>query len=792
MTTAAETGRVGSVVGGKYRLVRRLASGGMGVVFEAQHTLVGRRFAVKLLRRELAQRRDILARFQREAAAAGALESENVAAVLDLGIADDGTPYMVMEYLAGESLAALLAREGRLPVGRAADLVAQACRGIGAAHAARIIHRDLKPQNLFVSRREDGTDLLKVLDFGVAKLRDADDAIAETRTGTVIGTAAYMAPEQARGDQSIDHRADVYAIGTILYELLSGRRPHPGESQNAVLHHIATQPAVPLVSVAPEVPAGLVDVVERTLALAPDDRPSSAAALADQLAPFAERVVWPPPPETPAEPPTDGGPPPRPPRPPRRAWRWMVPAALIAALAVGLAVASKRRPSPPQGQASLAATVRRPPPPLDRNTRFLSTEAPPGATAQIEALLKQGATRDAALISAMIATPTGIWFLGGTPEQVRRDASDAVARGGRQGRVPILVTYNHPFHDCTGYGVSGAADTAAYLAWIGAFAAGIGNEKALVILEPNSLGLIPYGKRLDGSEDPCKPTDAAADGTRVTSPGATPVDRFAALAGAIAELAAHAPNARVYLDGTHSSWHNPGEIAYRLHRAGVERTNGFFLNVGNYQPTHRQVQYGNWIAKCLAYARSSPLGPDSPVPYRECHGQSDWMDPANDAAWAAVEAWYVQEVDHGPHPPTGAELTHFVINTNRNGRGPLQPAVYARAPYHQPPAVIAALQAGSWCMPPDRGLGYRPTADTGIPLADAFLWTDEPGTTVAACDIAGGARAWDYDRYNPWGIEGDAQNHFDPLWGQVLPPSGAWFPACALELARNAEPPLRP
>jgi endoglucanase len=791
MTSAAEPGRVGSVVGGKYRLVRQLASGGMGVVFEAQHTLVRRRFAVKLLRRELAERRDILARFQREAATAGALESENIAAVLDLGIADDGTPYMVMEYLAGESLAALLQREGRLPVGRAADLVAQACRGIGAAHAARIIHRDLKPQNLFVSRREDGTDLLKVLDFGVAKLRDADDATAETRTGTVVGTAAYMSPEQARGDQTIDQRADVYAIGTILYELLSGRRPHPGESQNAVLHHIATQPAAPLAPVAPEVPAGLVAVVERTLARDPADRPASAAALAGELAPFAERVVWPPPPEPPVAPAPIPSPQPAP-RPAARGWRWAVPGALFVALAVALWAAGARRRATPQANASPAPAVHRPPRPLDPNTRFLSSEAPPGASAQIEGLLKQDAARDAALISALVATPTGIWFLGGTPEQVRRDASDAVARAGRQARVPILVTYNHPFHDCTGYGVSGAADTTAYLAWIGALAAGIGNEKALVILEPNSLGLIPYGKRLDGSEDPCKPTDAAPDGTRVPAPGATPGERFTALAGAIAELAAHAPNTRVYLDGTHSSWHNPGEIAYRLHRAGVEKTNGFFLNVGNYQPTNRQVQYGNWIAKCLAHARSSPLGPDSPVPYRDCRSQSEWMNPSDDAAWAAVDAWYGEQVDHGPHPPAVAELTHFVINTNRNGRGPLQPAVYARAPYHQPPAVIAALQAGSWCMPPGRGLGYRPTADTGIPLADAFLWTDEPGTSVAACDIAGGARAWDYERYNPWGIEGDAQNHFDPLWGQVLPPSGTWFPACALELARNAEPPLRP
>ncbi|HVT08539.1 MAG TPA: glycoside hydrolase family 6 protein, partial [Polyangia bacterium] len=468
--------------------------------------------------------------------------------------------------------------------------------------------------------------------------------------------------------------------------------------------------------------------------------------------------------------------------------RWRLPAAGIAlAAAVVLAV----------GIQGLSArghhAARRPPPPLDPSARFLSSEAFPGAADQVAALLEQNAPSDAALINAMVATPTGIWFLGGTPEQVRRDVSDAVARAGRQDRVPLLVTYNHPFHDCTGYGASGAADSAAYLAWIGAFAAGIGNEKALVILEPNSLGLIPYGTRLDGSTDPCRPTQAAPDGTRVPPPGATPEARFALLAGAIAELSAKAPNARVYLDGTHSAWHKPGEIAYRLHRAGVERTNGFFLNVGNYQPTRREIQYGTWIAKCLFFARHAPDGPDAPAAYRSCRAQTDWMDPGDDKAWAAVDEWYVDQVDRAAHPPSADDaLTHFVINTNRNGRGPLQADVYARPPYDQPPAIVAALQAGSWCMPPGRGLGPRPTADTHVPLTDAFLWVDAPGTAVAACDIAGGARAWDYSRYNPWGISGDAQNHFDPLWGQVLPPRGAWFPACALELARNADPPLRP
>ncbi len=297
MRAVADGNRVGEIVGGKYRVVRLLAKGGMGVVFEAQHTVVRRRFAIKFLRRDLAERRDILTRFQREAEAAGALENENVTAAVDFGVAEDGTPYILMEYLVGESLAALIEREERLPVSRATDLVIQACAGVAAAHAAGIVHRDLKPHNLFVCRRHDGTDLLKVLDFGVAKLQLADDASAATRTGMVLGTAAYMSPEQARGERMVDGKTDVYALGAILYEMLSRKRPHPGGSQNAILHHIATQPAVPLESVQADLPPGLCALIGRTLASDQRERPATVSALAESLAPFARREVF-----APAEP----------------------------------------------------------------------------------------------------------------------------------------------------------------------------------------------------------------------------------------------------------------------------------------------------------------------------------------------------------------------------------------------------------------------------------------------------------------------------------------------------------
>ena len=275
MKAAADATRIGELVGGKYRIVRLLARGGMGVVYEAHHAVVRRRFAIKFLRRDLAERRDILNRFQREAEAAGALENDNVTAAVDFGISDDGAPFIVMEYLVGESLADLLEREGRLPVQRAADLVAQACRGVEAAHLAGIVHRDLKPHNLFVARRDDGTDLLKVLDFGVAKLQALDEATAATGTGTILGRRRTCRPSRPAAT-----RPSTSAPTSTRWARSSTsscpRNPHPGELANAILHHIATQPAVPLDSLRPTCPADLVAIVGRALTSDPAARPASA------------------------------------------------------------------------------------------------------------------------------------------------------------------------------------------------------------------------------------------------------------------------------------------------------------------------------------------------------------------------------------------------------------------------------------------------------------------------------------------------------------------------------------
>ena len=293
--TEAEGGantRVGKILGGKYRLVRLLGAGGMGEVYEAQHELIGRRFAIKFLHPQLASNSEVVARLQREAQAAGGLENENIAAVVDAGTADDGAPYLVMEYLDGEDLAHLLMRGGALPLSRAMFIMIQACRGLAAAHSRGIVHRDLKPENLYICRRNDASDLVKVLDFGIAKLHTGRST-SLTQTGTTMGTPYYMSLEQARGAKDVDHRTDIYALGVILYEMLGGAKPHPGESYNAILYHVLTQEPAPLDSMRPDLPPGVSAIIQKAMAREPGDRYASVAEFMEALIPFSGRSVTP-------------------------------------------------------------------------------------------------------------------------------------------------------------------------------------------------------------------------------------------------------------------------------------------------------------------------------------------------------------------------------------------------------------------------------------------------------------------------------------------------------------------
>ncbi len=783
MTGAPYNIKVGEIVGGKYRLIRYLASGGMGTVYEAQHTVVKRRFAVKLLHAELASQRESLARFQREAQAAGELESENVAAAVDFGIAESGSPYIVMEYLAGESLRALVDRSRRLPVSRATDIVAQACRGVGVAHKAGIVHRDLNPQNLFVCRREDGTDLVKVLDFGIAKLEAVQSA--ETRTGTILGTPAYLSPEQARGEKTVDHRTDVYGLGAVLYELLSGKKPHPGDSHNAILHHICTQPALPLDGSDLGLPDALSASVNRALSSDPRERPESVEAFAREIAPFAKREVWPSPSggaeaneNTVARCALDDGIAGLQPGAPRhrRTGAYLVGLTAVVALALVVAFLPVRRKTPDLAGRSfpIGAPLFVPPP-------------NPGAVEQIAALSKSNAAREAAAITTLAAVPQAIWFSKGTPVEVQGEVSNAMVRAAQDLALRVLVASNRPYRDCAGFSAGGAQNTAAYQAWVDGFARGIGNERALVILEPDSTGMIPYSTSLDGTADSCRPMVTDGRGKMIPAPGASADEAYAQIRYAAASLAKLAPHVLVYLDGTHAAWLPVGEAAYRLYRSGVLGAQGFAVNVSNFQLVTRSIRYATWISKCLRYATQGGNEAGMPAAFRRCASQPMGERAADNDAWAQTEAWYVKNVT-----ADSAALAHFVIDTGRSGRGPLDTARYAEAPFAQPDAVIRGLAAGAWCNPPGTGLGLRPSTATGVALLDAYLWIKTVGESDGSCDIAGGARAWSYERYNPWGIAGDSQKHFDPLWGMVDPAAGTWFPGYALELAQKAEPPLLP
>jgi serine/threonine protein kinase len=278
--------RIGSVVD-KYTIVSLLGRGGMGAVYEARHKL-SRRFAIKFLHHELAANREILHRFENEARAAGGLEHPNLAAVIDWGRSADGAPYIVMEFLEGEDCSSLLKRLGPLPPTRAADIVFQACRGLAVAHRAGIIHRDLKPANLFLCDAGDGSDLVKVLDFGIAKLRTFDRSFV-TGMGATLGTPYYMSPEQAGGAGEVDKRTDVWSLGVVLYELLSGQKPFTGNHFVQGMHEILNTEAPRLSTVRRGLPAGLVAVVHRAMEKDLEKRYQTVAALAEALGPFAGR-----------------------------------------------------------------------------------------------------------------------------------------------------------------------------------------------------------------------------------------------------------------------------------------------------------------------------------------------------------------------------------------------------------------------------------------------------------------------------------------------------------------------
>jgi serine/threonine-protein kinase len=315
---------IGSVVAGRYCVERWLGAGGMGVVVAARHLELGRLVAIKLLHADRSEAAINLARFRREARAAGSIKSEHAVRVFDVGLLDKGSPYIAMEHLEGEDLAEVLRQRGQLTVSESIDLVLQACEALAEAHAQGIVHRDLKPANLFIVKRPDGSPCLKVLDFGISKVpvtsscagadnletvtdtygpltadgaasRDmtphapAREVASITATAATLGSPRYMAPEQIVDPRDVDARADIWALGIVLFELLSGRPPFLPATLAAARHDLMQADPPRLRTLRRDVPAGLERAAHRCLAKSRDDRWPDVAAFAEAIAPFGDK-----------------------------------------------------------------------------------------------------------------------------------------------------------------------------------------------------------------------------------------------------------------------------------------------------------------------------------------------------------------------------------------------------------------------------------------------------------------------------------------------------------------------
>jgi eukaryotic-like serine/threonine-protein kinase len=278
--------RPGDLILGKYRVEDVLGSGGMGVVVAARHEQLDQRVAIKFVRDEALGNAEAVQRFLREARAAVKLRSEHVARVIDVGTLESGAPYMVMELLEGADLARILTDRGPLPLETVAEWIVQACEAVAEAHAAGIVHRDIKPQNLFLARTVGGASKIKVLDFGVSKA-DGSTMGALTQTKAMLGSPLYMSPEQMRSARSVGPRTDVWALGVVMFELLSQRWPFEAETMPELCLRVVTDAPNSLSALRPELPAMFVDVVEHCLEKDPMKRYANAAELASALEAFA-------------------------------------------------------------------------------------------------------------------------------------------------------------------------------------------------------------------------------------------------------------------------------------------------------------------------------------------------------------------------------------------------------------------------------------------------------------------------------------------------------------------------
>ena len=383
---------------------------------------------------------------------------------------------------------------------------------------------------------------------------------------------------------------------------------------------------------------------------------------------------------------------------------------------------------------------------LHNRTRFYVPMANEGAIAQYWDLIFSGQRQDARRIMNMVMTPQAVWIEQGTPEEAARQARWVTRRAARTRTVPVIVLYNIPFRDCAQYSAGGATSVEEYIDWIEGVAEGIGHRKAVIVLEPDGLGIIPFYTPIYGDMEWCQPAEA--------DPETAVADRFFMLNTAVQTLKA-LPNTKVYLDGTHSAWLGVGEAAHRLAQAGVWDADGFFLNASNYQPQSDLESFGYWVSACLTACDVEEHWHYEH--YDWCPGQ--YVDGATDYSEenvASVNAAYEELLaDVGEDP-----AANFIIDTSRNGVGPWTPEL--------PEGVEGDAQ--DWCNPPDRGLGLRPTTMTSNSLIDAYVWIKIPGESDGECN-----------RWEPAGEPDPVRDMFDPAAGQ-------WFPEMALELTTYANP----
>src|SRR5437868_10074061 len=279
---------VGDRIAGRYEVLEFIGAGGMGVVLAARHLTLGHTVALKLLKPEATESGVALERFLREARATVKMQTEHVAKVVDVGSLENGAPFIVMEHLFGQNLEEVLEQRGPLAVAEAAEYVMQACEAIAEAHSFGWIHRDLKPSNLFLTHRRDGSPLIKVLDFGISKplVKLAGDPTL-TRTGAMLGSPRYMAPEQIRNVKTVDTRVDIWALGVITYELLTKVNPFGADSMMRILTRINSEHPPSPRTIEPRIPEALDRLVMQCLKKEPAARIQTIVEFATGLAPFA-------------------------------------------------------------------------------------------------------------------------------------------------------------------------------------------------------------------------------------------------------------------------------------------------------------------------------------------------------------------------------------------------------------------------------------------------------------------------------------------------------------------------